>query len=137
MNKTICYISDSNGFDSLDELKALHTKAKANNLKRNITGVLIYKNKNFLQVLEGKKNIVDKAFETIKHDRRHKNIFKVIDTTIEHRIFEDYNFGFTFIDSKETLNKLQEYLTWLRAAENAVANKVIIMVENFIDKKLN
>ncbi|MFD1615447.1 BLUF domain-containing protein [Gelatiniphilus marinus] len=133
MIKTICYISDSIKYDNLDKIKALYKRAKANNLKNNITGVLIYKSGNFLQVLEGKPANVDFTFNKIKHDPRHSNLFKVIDTEIEHRIFEDYNFGFTIINNKDELKNLLEYFDWLKAAENKIANKVIAMVENFID----
>ena len=47
MIKTICYKSDSIKYDNLDKIKALYKRAKANNLKNNITGVLIYKSGNF------------------------------------------------------------------------------------------
>lgn len=135
MIKTICYISDSLEHECLDKLKALYVKAKSNNLTHNITGVLIYKNQNFLQVLEGEDIKVDKTFNRIKSDSRHKNIFKVINTSIDERIFEDYNFGFTIIDNKRGLNNLNEYLEWLKEADNKLANKIITMVENFIDTK--
>jgi hypothetical protein len=135
MIKTICYISDSIEYESLDKLKRLYLKAKANNQVHNVTGVLIYKNQNFLQVLEGEETIVDATFNRIKSDSRHKNIFKVINTNIDERIFEDYNFGFTIIDNKSGLSNLHDYLEWLKGAENKLANKVIVMVENFIDSK--
>ena len=135
MIKTICYISDSLEHESMDKLKALYTKAKANNLTHNITGILIYKNQNFLQVLEGEEMKVNETFSKIKSDSRHKNIFKVINTSIDQRIFEDYNFGFTIIDNKRGLKNLNEYLEWLKEADNELANKVITMVENFIDSK--
>lgn len=135
MLKTICYISDSQEHESLDKLNDLYLKAKANNLKNNITGILIYKNQNFLQVLEGQQGIVDQTFTKIRYDSRHQNIFKVINTSIEERIFEDYNFGFTIIDNKNGLNNLYNYLEWLKDANNKLANKVITMVENFIEMK--
>ena len=135
MIKTICYISDSLDYNSLDKLTTLYLKAKSNNIKNNITGVLIYKNQNFLQVLEGEETLVDKTFERIKHDTRHRNLFKVINTSIQERIFEDYNFGFTIIDNKKGLNNLNNYLAWLKEADNKLANKVITMVENFINSK--
>ena len=135
MIKTICYISDSIEHESVDKLKTLYLKARANNQKYNITGVLIYNNQNFLQVLEGEEAIVNATYERIKFDRRHKNIFEVINTYIDERIFEDYNFGFTIIDNKGGMRNLYDYLEWLREAEDKLANKVITMVENFIDKK--
>ncbi|WP_339895618.1 BLUF domain-containing protein [uncultured Algibacter sp.] len=135
MIKTICYISDSLEHECLDKLTTLYLKAKANNLKHNITGVLIYKNQNFLQVLEGEETVIHETYKRIENDSRHKNIIKVINTTIEERIFEDYNFGFTIVDNKQGLKNLYDYLEWLRAAENKIANKVITMVENFIERK--
>lgn len=135
MIKTICYISDALEHESLNNIEALYEKAKANNFKNNITGILIYKNQNFLQVLEGDSKTVDATFAKIAYDARHHNIFKVINTSIEDRIFEDYNFGFTIINNKQGLSNLNDYLMWLRNADNKLANKVIYMVENFIESK--
>ncbi|SHJ05626.1 BLUF domain-containing protein [Algibacter luteus] len=132
MLKTICYISDSNESESLENIKRIYAKAKQNNLKRNITGILIYQNGNFLQVLEGDEEHVDTTYEKIKFDSRHKNIIKVINNKIEQRIFEDYNFGFSIVKSSSEFNQLNEYLKWLKQADNKIANKVISMVENFI-----
>ncbi|MGB5418460.1 BLUF domain-containing protein [Algibacter sp.] len=132
MLKTICYISDSREYESLENVKKIYTKAKQNNLKLNITGILIYQNGNFLQVLEGHEEQVDKTYEKIRNDSRHRNIIKVINNTIEQRIFEDYNFGFSIIKSSQEFNELNDYLNWLKHADNKIANKVILMVENFI-----
>ena len=134
MLKTICYISDSMNNESLKNLEDLYLKARTNNSKNNITGILIYLDRNFLQVLEGEEEIVDDTFKKISTDSRHKNIFNIIDTTTEQRIFEDYNFGFTTINDKKELTNLVEYLNWLKNADCNCATKVIKMVENFITK---
>ncbi len=136
MLKTICYISDSCQEESQNSLKVLYSKAKKNNSKYNITGILIYSNANFLQVLEGDQTSVDATFKRISTDTRHRNIFKVINIDIQQRIFEDYNFGFTIINNNKELNRLHEYLEWLRKADNTLANKVVNMVENFIAQKI-
>ncbi|WP_298499446.1 BLUF domain-containing protein [uncultured Algibacter sp.] len=132
MLKTICYISDSREYESIEDIKKIYLKAKQNNLKRNITGILIYHNGNYLQVLEGIEEHVDMTYEKIRFDTRHKNIIKVINNNIEQRIFEDYNFGFSIVKSSQEFNELNEYLNWLKQADNKIANKVILMVENFI-----
>lgn len=135
MIKTICYISDASKDESLENLNILYKKAKANNQKNNITGVLIYKNKNFLQVLEGEEDQVNKTYSRITQDPRHKNLFKVIDTALEQRIFDDYHFGFTLVNNKKSLQNLYDYLEWLRNANSTSINKVVAMVENFILRK--
>ncbi|MDO6758607.1 BLUF domain-containing protein [Tamlana sp. 2_MG-2023] len=133
MLKTICYISDATRNLEYNVQDEIYLKAKANNKKNNITGVLIYKNFNFLQVLEGPDKVVDQVYKKISSDPRHTNLFKVINTNIEGRIFEDYNFGFTVIDEKSDLDNLYEYLEWLKLGHNKLANEVIGMVENFIE----
>ncbi len=134
MIKTICYISDSNLDNSFSDLKELFRKAKINNAKNQITGVLIHKSNNFLQVLEGDHKTVDTLFNRIRLDDRHQNIFKILETTIEERFFEEYKFGFTVIKNKDALNNLEDYLNWLRNAENTIANEIVTMVKNFITR---
>jgi hypothetical protein len=133
MLKTICYISNATQPESLDIINKIYANAKQNNLKHNITGILIYQNGNFLQVLEGIEENIDVTYQKIKFDPRHKNIIKVIDNRIEQRIFEDYNFGFSIIKSSVEFKQLIEYLEWLKQAENKIANKIIAIVENFIN----
>jgi len=131
MLKTICYISDSKTDESLDSLKTLFQQAEENNIKNEITGILIYKNKNFLQVFEGESKVVDETFKRIVKNKKHHNIFKIIETNIDSRIFEDYNYGFTTISDKTTIRQLQEYFDWLKDADNMVANEIIALVKNF------
>ncbi len=93
MIKTICYISDSKTQKNLNKLDHIYLKTKSNNLKDNITGIFIHIDKNYLQVLEGEPEKVDK----IKTDKRHYNVIEVINTTTKDRVFEDYNFGFSVL----------------------------------------
>ena len=134
MLKTICYISDSNINNSTNELKELLRIAKINNSKNQITGVLIHKSNNFLQVLEGDQKHVDALYRRISLDDRHQNIFKILETNIEERYFEDYKFGFTVINTRNALRNLEDYLNWLRDAENTIANEIVAMVKNFITR---
>ncbi|GGK27313.1 hypothetical protein GCM10007962_21940 [Yeosuana aromativorans] len=134
MLKTICYISDSNINNSTNELKELLRVAKINNSKNQITGVLIHKSSNFLQVLEGDQKHVDALFRRISLDDRHQNIFKLLETTIDERYFEGYKFGFTVINTRNALKNLEDYLNWLRDAENLIANEIVAMVKNFITR---
>lgn len=133
MLRTICYLSDSKINDSTS-LENLFLKAKSNNATNCITGILIYKNDNFLQVFEGKNETVEAVFSKIRLDKRHHNIFTIIDTSIEHRFFEDYNFGFTVVSDNSALENLNGYLNWIRKADNMIANEIVTMVENFINR---
>lgn len=132
MLKTICYISNSTHGDSIKEIKTMYLKAKTNNAKNNISGILIYHQGNYLQILEGNEKDVDETYNRIKIDPRHKNIIKVINTNTEYRIFEDYNFGFTIVRDSIEFKELKSYLSWLKNANHKITNELITMVENFI-----
>ncbi|MCF7567647.1 BLUF domain-containing protein [Sabulilitoribacter arenilitoris] len=132
MLKTICYLSDLKTEDCYSNLRGIYSKAKENNNKNGISGILIYKKKNFLQVLEGEEDVVNATFKRILNDKRHHNVFLVIENNIRSRFFEDYNFGFTIIKDKDTWASLKGYFNWLRNADNRIANEIITMVENFI-----
>ena len=53
------------------ELVSLLKASRTKNLKLNITGMLLYKDGIFMQLLEGDETEVRKLFSTIKHDNRH------------------------------------------------------------------
>ena len=49
-------------------------KARSNNLKNNVTGLLCFNNKYFLQCLEGSREKVNNTYHQILNDKRHSNI---------------------------------------------------------------
>ncbi|MBF7683793.1 BLUF domain-containing protein [Acinetobacter sp. B5B] len=71
----LCYTSqreESN--DLLSDLSQILTSAMRFNQAHNVCGVLYYANNSFFQCLEGKKETVEKVFERIKNDPRHKEL---------------------------------------------------------------
>jgi len=135
MLKTICYISDSINEETIESLDTIFNKTIENNIKKGITGILIYNDRNFFQILEGSPEAVDDLFKRISRDTRHKNIFNIINIDIEQRIFEGYSFGFTTINNYTELKKLNEYLKWLKKAEHVLTTNIIVLVESFIRNK--
>ncbi|MGR9073214.1 MAG: phosphate-starvation-inducible PsiE family protein [Gammaproteobacteria bacterium] len=101
----LVYMSNAVKPMSAKELMGLLKKAQANNSRRNITGVLLYANQTFVQVLEGEDSIVDRVFETIKKDSRHRGVKLIERVPIENREFPDWSMGFEELDP-ETAKKL-------------------------------
>ena len=77
--------------DTLDELLRL---ARLNNSKRDITGMLLYHDGSFIQVLEGEKSAVEKLFAAISDDPRHENANVVLRTEVEDRTFDQWSMGY-------------------------------------------
>lgn len=97
---SITYVSTATHDFSQSELFSLLDECRNSNLRNNLTGQLLYKNQEFMQVLEGKEKDLKLIFEKIFLDRRHKNILILNEGTIEKREFEDWTMGFYNLDNE-------------------------------------
>jgi len=91
----LIYISTSVTLFSNEDLAELLLLSRDNNGKDDITGMLLYNNGTFLQVLEGEEGKLNMAFEKIKKDPRHKGIIKMKSGTLAERNFPEWSMGFT------------------------------------------
>lgn len=69
-------------------------KARHRNQEHNVTGMLIYRQGVFLQVLEGAFEDVDTIWRIIQNDTRHENLVVVLEQQIKTRAFPDWSMGF-------------------------------------------
>lgn len=76
------------------ELKALLIQARENNKLKLITGLLLYFDSKFIQLIEGEENEIKNLYEVIAKDERHKDVFKLKEGPIESRFFEDWSMAF-------------------------------------------
>ncbi len=76
------------------ELVQLLQLARQNNEKLDITGMLLYREGNFLQVLEGPASAVDSLISTIKRDPRHHGLILMSRKGIDERQFSDWSMAF-------------------------------------------
>ena len=65
-----------------------------NNQKHNITGLLIYKNKQFAQVIEGDEDAMESIWSKIQRDTRHKDIQLLSLEPIDNRSFTKWSMLF-------------------------------------------
>lgn len=84
-----------------DDLIQLLAESRLNNSCRNITGMLLYDQGCFFQVLEGNKIDVEHVLEKIKMDSRHRNIVTIINVPISKRSFEDWSMGYADVSTEE------------------------------------
>lgn len=93
MNYKLLYRSISNGFLSKNQIDVILKASHKNNKLKNITGFLIYKEKYFLQLLEGPKKEVKELYKKIGQDIRHSNCEILIEFEGNKRIFPEWNMG--------------------------------------------
>ncbi|RYY30584.1 MAG: BLUF domain-containing protein [Sphingobacteriaceae bacterium] len=90
------------------ELKALLHQAQEKNKKKSITGMLLYLNGIYIQLLEGQQKDVQLLYEKILRDSRHEEIVLLKEDTIEKRFYADWSMGFKTISADE-LNTEENY----------------------------
>jgi hypothetical protein len=66
-----------------------------------VTGMLLYTDGNFFQVLEGDEPVVARLFEMIGRDTRHDRVVKIIQEPIAERAFGNWSMGFTSMTPAE------------------------------------
>jgi hypothetical protein len=99
----LCYASRAvRPFDSA-QLADLLSRARANNESLGVTGLLLYDNQWFMQVLEGEYANVLQLYEKILRDRRHSEKLLVYKLDIEKPSFKNWSMGFLHVDRRAAL----------------------------------
>lgn len=88
-----------------EEIIALLEVARANNSKLGVTGILLYDNGSFFQVLEGEPSVVKSLYDKIGTDDRHRAVSKIVYEPIEERDFSEWTMGYAGI-TREELNRI-------------------------------
>ncbi|CAH1387447.1 phosphate-starvation-inducible PsiE family protein [Candidatus Nitrotoga sp. M5] len=102
----LTYASTASHEWSSDELLELLKQSRTNNGAKNITGILLFSQGTFFQVLEGEETFVENLYKEIEKDPRHKNCTIIEKLNITERAFPYWSMGFEKIDLKE-LRKME------------------------------
>ena len=91
----------SNATERVSEavLDALLTECRRRNPQIDITGILLYQDGNFIQVLEGEQAAVMQLFAKIERDPRHHGMLVLSERDIEQRSFPGWSMGFRRLQS--------------------------------------
>jgi len=132
----LVYTSISNQKMSDDNLKELLRKSRLKNETLNITGMLLYLDPFFIQILEGEEAIVNESFNTIRQDSRHQKVKIIFKKPIEERIFPDWTMGFNKI-SDEKVEEVEGFSDFLQRPTSDFfsdsPNEIEKMLEKFLD----
>lgn len=96
--KKLVYISSS--IEKLNQcsIEELLSQSRKNNSKDNITGILLFHDGNFFQVLEGPEDKVDACFSRIEKDQRHRGCILLLSETVTERLFADWSMAYVPFD---------------------------------------
>jgi hypothetical protein len=128
----IIYLSASTKELSIEEINALLLQSRKFNAENNITGVLLYIDGDFLQVIEGSEEVTKRLFEKIKEDKRHKGIITVYNDRFLEKQFPDWSMGFGLIDYKK-LEKTPGFENFVKKETLTITDKTaMVFIETFI-----
>lgn len=108
----VVYVStEAMHFRDQDLLRLLE-QSRSKNLGLDITGLLLYKDGNFMQLLEGPPDAVRSVMVQIKTDPRHKRVQVMMDEEVPRREFSNWSMGFRKL-SETTVADVPAYSDFL------------------------
>lgn len=109
---TLIYVSTAVRPFKYSDIQDILRVSREANERRGITGMLLFKDGNFMQVLEGESHVVDELQQKISQDPRHTGIITLIKCPIETRNFGDWKMGFKDIGklTEEEKSAWSDYL---------------------------
>ena len=94
----ILYVSKSTKFFSEDDILEMLKSFRKSNEQNDITGMLLYKEGYFLQLLEGDER-VDALYNNIEKDSRHSQVKIVLEGEYDKRVFDMWTMAYKSVDS--------------------------------------
>ncbi|CAN5325705.1 hypothetical protein BH09BAC4_BH09BAC4_23610 [soil metagenome] len=91
MEHCIVYVSSLISLLKQADLASLLEQSRSHNASIGITGILFINRGSILQVLEGKKELIEALYQHIEKDQRHTNLIKIADCPIRERSFRDWS----------------------------------------------
>ena len=90
----IIYVSSARHSVQPEHIADILSSSRRNNARANVTGLLIFHEGMFLQVLEGEEEVVSELYARISGDSRHGNCRLLMREEIDERAFESWAMAF-------------------------------------------
>lgn len=119
------------------ELVDLLAFARNFNSRNGLTGMLLYVDESFFQILEGDPKTLHDLYSRIEQDKRHTRLIKLIDMPIEKRTFSDWSMGFAKVTRADlaTIPGLNDFFGKGSVFSELEPGKAQILLEAFRDGK--
>ncbi len=104
----LIYCSTATPASSADELPRLIERSKANNQMHDITGVLCFNSRFFLQSIEGGRELINELFGRIHHDPRNQHVVLLKYEQVSIRAWSQWQSNF-LTPTRELSHMLKRY----------------------------
>jgi Sensors of blue-light using FAD len=131
----IVYKSRAAGLPTIADLRRLLLQSSANNTRLGITGLLLYAEGYYMQVLEGDAAAVQQLYASIQADSRHTCVETLSEGAIKERIFQNWSMAFQTLPG-EDFRRLTGYIDAYRsrapnAYQPALDEEMLCLLKSF------
>jgi hypothetical protein len=131
----LVYVSSAVHLFSDEELVRLLEISRRNNTRDDIGGMLLYKDGNFMQCLEGPEDKVNALLRRVQKDPRHRGVLTLVKEQHVKREFPDWSMGFKNLQNVnlEALPGYTDFLDLPLTSEQYIENpsKALQLLFNF------
>jgi hypothetical protein len=119
------------------ELVDLLAFARDFNSRNGLTGMLLYIDESFFQILEGDPKTLHDLYSRIEQDTRHTHVIKLIEIPIENRSFSDWSMGFAKVTRADlaTIPGLNDFFGKGSVLTDLEPGKAQVLLEAFREGK--
>ncbi|CAM4264377.1 BLUF domain-containing protein [Gillisia hiemivivida] len=128
MRYAIVYVSTASKDLEKKEIERILNSSKTWNNENDVTGLLLFSEGNFFQIIEGEKKKISELFEDIKKDKRHHDIIQIFGKDIHKEAYDGYASDFVLDSADYDQEKFQHYLNQTKVLEKSAQ----IAVENIL-----
>jgi len=115
------YVSSATELLSTHQLTDLLRRSREANERAGISGMLLYKDGNFMQTVEGSRAAVEDLEARLARDPRHRGILVLLRGEREQREFEGWSMGFRDLTAGADLGEVEGYSEFLKTPLSADA----------------
>ena len=124
----VLYSSKTKTDIGLNEINGILEVSRRNNQKNKVTGILLYRNGEFLQLLEGERINVYYTLKKIMDDQRHTNVNIIYENEIQKSLFNNWSMAFK---SESDLNpEINQRLEKLKLSPNIADDLALVTLLN-------
>lgn len=125
---SLVYCSSATHPFSEQELADLLAVSRARNSARDITGMLLYRGGEFVQILEGARSDVESLMEIIGRDPRHEDVRVLIEEPLHERRFAEWTMGYQSLAAAEPkmLSGYRDSFDDLRVGDHDMIGRAIM-----------
>lgn len=132
MLSQLIYVSNRKPSCTEAEIEKILASCKKNNPSLEITGVLLYSDSKFIQLVEGEAKVIMSLYDKIKLDTRHANCMMISYGPIKEKSFPSWHMG-----SRKLAGSNIEYKTDITGDDQKVFDGILSGKEQDGQKVLN